>query len=551
MRAIRKGRLVISATWGMILMTGMMCRTGWADQPVDMAARHAAFSQGYSVSNKPVEALAEIEEALSVSPDNKDYLLARAQLANWLGRYQLAGDSYERLLSLTPAGSEYGLMLARARTWQGNLDKAVSAYRDYVKQHPDHHEALLEYARVEGWRGNTSDALRLLDRYEQHFPSQPKPDKDRARLLAWAGKVHDATKINDELLVKQPGDYELNVTRTVALDRGGNKAEAVKSLDTLRALRPDSGEVKYMSRFVESALRPDLTLSGRYYQDGDDLVITKEAISGGYSFSPSLRLGGAGEMQQLSAKAGSGLEREDGRERIDYQKVGIDAAFQFMPSLWANAAVGVAKVEDESAVLAYDLLLGIRPADSVKLMIEQERDSLLISPRSASLGIRRDTSQVTAEWTPGLDYTVVGYGRYDDLSDGNKRWEAALMPRRSVLRTQRFNLDLGLKGQMFGFDQDLNSGYYDPSFYELYALTAFSYLKITPESGLSLMGSAGYYKDDSMNRFDFGWSADGELILGAYSDWCTKLGGHYMQNFREVNGAYHAMAVDLALVRRF
>lgn len=515
------------------------------------AASHARLSQQYAVANQPIKALDEIELALRGTPDNTDYLKARAQLANWLGRYRMAGDSYERLLALTPPGSSYGLMLARSRTWQGDLDGAARAYRDYVAAHSNAPEALLEYARVQGWRGNYAQALALLNQYEQLFPKLPKPDSDRSRFLAWSNKPRAAAQINDELLVKRPDDYELNVTRTVALDMGNRKKEAVKSLDKLAALRPDSAEVVEIKRYVNTPLRPDVSLYGRYYNDGDSISIYEESLRGGYQVSPGTRVGALVDFSQLSADIGSGLENRDGTRNVDYRKALLQLQHSLLPSLWVNAAAGAAEVDEGGSRFVYDVLVGARPWDSLTVSLEQSRDSLLISPRSASLGIRRDTSQMQAEWTPGLDYTVDGSVRYDKYSDSNERWEAVFGPRRSVIRSNLMNLDLGLRGTVFGFSDDLNSGYYDPSLYQQYALTALSYWKISAESGLSVIGAAGYFKDNTMNTFDFGWSADSDLIIGAHRDWMTKLGAHYIENFRESGGAYHAVAADVSLTRRF
>ncbi len=515
------------------------------------AGVHARLSQQYSMTNQPVKALAEIEEAVRLAPDNPDYLKARAQIANWLGRYRIAGESYERLLALTPKGSSYGLMLARSRTWQGDLDGAARAYRDYVQTHGEDSGALLEFARVEGWRGNLAAGIKLLDLYEQRFPALPKADNDRARLLAWANKPRTASRINDELLVKQPDDYELNATRTIALDKANDKREAVKSLKTLKALRPDSAEVGEIARYVNTPLRPDLTVYGRYYEDADSQTMWEESARAGYSLSPATRVGVMGDWWQLSADPGSGLENRDGSSRAEYQKGMVSIAHAFRPSLWVDASAGVAGVGGSDSRFVYDLLVGGRLGEDLKVSLEQERDNLLISARSASLGITRDTSRVQVEWTPGLDTTVAGLFRYDDYSDGNERWEAVLGPRRSVVRSQLLDLDLGVRGMVFGYNKDLNSGYYDPSLYEQYALTAFSYWKFTQDSGLSLIGAAGYCRDDSMNHYDFGWSGDAELILGANRRWSAKAGGHYMENFRSEGGSYHALAVDLSITRRF
>lgn len=519
-------------------------------KPAD-AALHARLSKLYATANKPVPAFREIDEAARLDPQQPEYWKARANLANWLGRYRDAGDSYERLIALTLQGAAYGLMLAKARTWQGDLDGGARAYRSYLKTNPENADALLEYARVESWRGDYGAALGALDQYEKQFPSTPKPDADRARTLAWADRPRAAESLNEPLLAKKPGDYELQTTRTVALAKGNRTAEALESLDKLVALRPDSEEVVELKRFIEAPLKSDATLYGRYYRDEDNLRIWQESLAGTWSVNPETRIGAHVEFWQLSADLGSGLENVDGSESADYTKAALDLRRILRPSLELSASAGYASVDEADGYVVYDLTLGARPGDEFRAAVRQQHDYLLVSPRTASLGIRRDTSIVSADWTPGMNVIVAGVGQYDRYTDGNERWGALLGPRVVTLRTDVWDLDVGVRAQLFGFSQDLDSGYYDPELYQQYALTLFNYLKMTPDSGLSLIAAAGYFRDDSMTQFDFGWSADAELMLGLRRGWTGRLSGHVVQNLRESGGAFNAVAASATLVRRF
>lgn len=114
------------------------------------------------------------------------------------------------------------------------------------------------------------------------------------------------------------------------------------------------------------------------------------------------------------------------------------------------------------------------------------------------------------------------------------------------------NLDLGLSASGFGYTKDLANGYYDPENYERYSLIGLGYLKLSPDSGLSLSGSAGYFRDDSMDNFEFGWSADGALTVAAYADWTFRAAASVFENLRESGlTPFRAYAASASLTRRF
>ncbi len=516
------------------------------------SALFARLSQALSIANEPVQALQAVEEALDLAPANMDYLRARAELANWIGRPGIAADSYRRMLDLRPGDAPLLLLLARARTWSGDLDRASDDYARYVDQNPDDSGPLMEYARVESWRGDFGHAIELLDRYGEKFGDLKQVWKEKARVLASADRPRAAMQANDPLLAMDPQDFELQFTRSVALHFGNRPYDAVESVKELERGRPDSAENESIRRFIEAPLRPDVKAYFRFYEDRDDLQVMHWELSADVPVHKQTRVRAGIELDELYAELGSGLENIRGIRSARHSKEWIGLQHYFTPSLWGDANIGYADVPDKGGLFAYALQVGARPVDSLRLNAAVDRDFVTVSPRSVSLGVERQTVQGEVQWQPDFLYTVIGSGRYDDYNDGNERWGLVVAPRRSVLRNSNLNIDLGVRGNWFGFSENLDSGYYDPASYQQYVGTAFMYWKLTPESGVNLIMAAGAFKDNSMKSFDFGWSADVDVAVGAYSDWMLKVSGHVIDNFKQyASEAFGAVAASISITRRF
>jgi hypothetical protein len=142
--------------------------------------------------------------------------------------------------------------------------------------------------------------------------------------------------------------------------------------------------------------------------------------------------------------------------------------------------------------------------------------------------------------------------RYDDYTDGNERWWGVFAPRAAVLRSEWLNLDLGARYLTFEFDQNLDNGYYDPAWYTQYAGTVFAYVKLGAQTGVSIIGAAGSYRDADFRDWEFGWSLDSEATLGAFADWMLKLRYSIMENLRTTGiDTYQAQAFGVSATRRF
>jgi hypothetical protein len=347
-----------------------------------------------------------------------------------------------------------------------------------------------------------------------------------------------------------PENFDLRYTRVLALHGDNRPRKALEALADLEKARPDAREARNLGLVVRTPLRSRIELTGHYYNDSDEISSYRGALEGTLFLSPETAVEIGGFREEMSADKGSGLERSDGGEDIGHGAYWLGASHRLSPWLSLGARLGRGVIEDGDDFWTYRLRADLRPVDSVDLILERERHLYTLSPRAVAEEVRRTANRARTLWRPGLRYTVDLTAGYETFSDGNRRWEAILGPRRQVLRTGPFNLDLGVATWWFGFDKDLDHGYYDPGTYQRHALTAFGYWKIGENHGLGLSAGLGIQKDEEMSGYRFGEDVALEGIFGIFSDWMLKTSLSYADRDQE-RGSFDGFSAQLKLTRRF
>jgi len=511
---------------------------------------HFRLTQEYSILKDPNNAFVEIEKAVELDPNNIDYLKSRAQIANWVGKSEIAADSYKRVLALSP-DDETLLNLARTEAWIGELDESVKNYKKYYTKHPEDREALLGYVEAEGWRGNFPSALSLLEKYRRDFGETTDYLKVKARILASAERPTAAMKLIPLLLEKSPDDYEVLFSQAIALHYAHRPREALNNVRILEKLRPFSRETDGIRRFVTTPVRSNVELGFNFYADSDHLDIYTSELRGTYFLSPETFLEAGVINDYLTAEKGRGLEQLNGDEDALHTRAWIGMGHRFSQKVAIGAQLGGASAEGKVRFPTYNVSADFQVSDELKVRLEKDYGYYVVSPRTVSIGIRRDANTLQLTWNPDLNYTIDTNFSYDTFSDDNTLWEILLGPRRAVLRSEKLNLDIGVNAWWFGFDEDFNNGYYSPELYQRYMVSGFSYWKINDDNGVSFILSLGIQKDDTMDHFRFGADASVEGTFGLYRDWMFKIKGAATNNMRQATGAFRALTIGAALTRRF
>lgn len=507
-------------------------------------------ARAYAAAGAREPALDAIRRALELDPDNVEALRAGAHLASWNSDYDLARECYRRLLALLGDDQAAALGLARVESWSGRATDAVRAYQDYVAAYPDDATARLEYARAESWRGNAPAAMAILDTYKSDFGESTDYLLDRARVLTAGERPRAALAILEPMARTEPESAAVQGLYPLALSGGGRPGEALASLDRLRQTAPDHAELRTVERVVETPMRSVLVPELDFYRDADSVERVAVKVGGEVQLAPRSRLFLDLVSDELRADRGSGLEARGGATiRTSALWAGIDAR----PASWLelDARLGEVEIDGGGDLLAYRLGAAFDLGDSLRLRLERRRGYHAVSPRALDLGIDRTTQEAALRWRPDLRHVIETSVAYATFSDGNRLWEAVVAPRRSVLRRERFNLDLGLRAWWFAFDRDLGNGYYDPGSYQRYTVTSFGYWKLSDNDGVGFVGGFGVFRDDTMDEFRFGGDLNVEFTLGLYRDWILRIRGGYTENSRLATGAFSAYGGALSLGRRF
>jgi opacity protein-like surface antigen len=257
------------------------------------------------------------------------------------------------------------------------------------------------------------------------------------------------------------------------------------------------------------------------------------------------------EYDTLLAKKTSPYININGSRNSTVTRGGIGASHRFNENVEGEILVGYAESEKESTTFGR-ANVRVDVNDKTTLFLEGSHGFYMISPKSSSLGVERTHSGALVEYRPNLSVTVLAQAEYDLFSSSNKRWSALIAPRVAVERNEKWSMDLGVRLWNFGFDKNLNEGYYNPDLFESYMATVYVNYRFNSDNELFVMGGAGIVKDDTMSSYKFGTNIDLVGTVGIYQDWKFQLKAGYMNNQNEsVGGFYDAYYTGLSIVRRF
>ncbi len=512
------------------------------------ATIHVRQSEIHAEAGRAEAALEAIEMAAALEPRSADILRRRATLATWAGKYGRAQESYRRLLDLNPGDVDAALGLARVNAWAGDTDAAVAMYRKYLAIRGTDADAWIELARAEAWRGNYAASWSALDEYLVRFGESLAYARERAAVLARGGRPRAALPIIDRLLVGAPADFGLNVSRTIALAARHRRTEALAASATVERLGPEQPETRDAQALVRTSVASTGEPRASFYSDSDGLQVRRIDPRVSVAVANGLRVDAGYERADLRARPGSGLEQIGGATRARHELTWL--GFSQRVGLFSiRAAAGYETASRQNRV-GY-LVAAAFVSDHLQLSASRESAFFVVSPRTVGLGITRVTHGVRLEWSPSFRDVVEIEGTYDELSDGNRRWHALVAPRRSMLRTQRLNFDLGVQLRQFGTTQDFDNGYYDPSLYESYAVVIYPYWKVSESTGLGGFAAVGVQRADRSGAFAPGANAAVEATFGIYRGWMLKLNGRATLNERLQSGAFRGFGGQAVLVRRF
>jgi hypothetical protein len=391
--------------------------------------------------------------------------------------------------------------------------------------------------------------VEALDVYRDRAGETPDYVAQLAAVLATGGRPGKAEVLVTSLLAHSPRDYELNLTHALALGRQQRARAAFESLDTVRQLSPDGPQTRTTERVLQTLLGSTAEAPFTSYADSDALRVNQIAPRAVVALNSGTRFSAGYDRSRLEARPGSGLDAFDGHTTASYEHIWAGAA-QRLGGMTLNGQVGYA-TGNEHVSTTYGIGIDARLADSVRVALSRASKPFVVSPRTVDLALIAISNDARVDWTPTLRDQLAVEASFQDLSDGNRRWEVTASPAHAIARRARFNLDLGATAYLLETTLDLDHGYYDPRRYEYYAAAVYPYLKLRENVGLAMTITAGVQRDDITPSFHFGGNVSSEATFGIYRPWLLKVNGSATLNGRLDSGAFRAFGVAAALVRRF
>ncbi len=516
----------------------------------DDAQLHMRLSQTYSMAGRPEQALAACSAAIALDGSRLDWWRAQAQLAAWAGDWALARASNEHLLDKNPANLDPLLQLARIKSWQGELDDAVDDFGTYLEAYPEAQAAIMDFVKAETWRGNYPAALALLERYAELAGKDDTYHQYKARVLAWAEKPEQALEQLKAVKDSDADGFQESFTRTLAVRKMRRPEETMRQLALVESMQAGLEEVIDLGRSTRLPYRSRTSLGYSYYEDSDGIKIGDLKLRGQYQLNLKTHIDLVLRHADYTGKAGSGLEPISGGNSIEESNLSIGLSHLLSPAWEIGGRFGLEQIDRQDDFATYEGFLDWRPHSDFNLRFTLEKELLGISPRSVSLGIKRNTKKLRVLWRPGIRYTVDLAASLDDLSDDNTRNSILLGIRRNTVRGEHLNLDLGVLGWWLSYDKNLNNGYYDPSDYRLFMLTANFYHKIDDDNGIALGLAGGIQRDETFEDYQFAGDASIEGIFGVFQDWLLRVRLAYTER-QQQSGAFDAFSASAFLEHRF
>ncbi|MDP3558944.1 MAG: tetratricopeptide repeat protein [Legionellaceae bacterium] len=285
----------------------------------DDPALYKTLSEIYAESNQPREALVAINEAVKLKPNEVDYLIARAKIANWNKNLEITLDSYQRLYVLRQSTN------------------SVSNELDLLGKIGDLHYQLHQYP----------EAITAYQKAIHLNPQNPVLYQNLSKVYASANKPENAIASIEGALRLDPNNVEYLKSKDV-LEKWLNNTKSLspeKSLHTEKPLSPfdhlifQANEAAINHRYVEAA---NATKKAILLKPNDSILYKKLSEIYATAKQPQLALAAINKAISLNPTS------------IDY---------------WRSKATLAAWAGDQTQTqLSYEKILKLKPLDQDALL---------------------------------------------------------------------------------------------------------------------------------------------------------------------------------------
>lgn len=348
----------------------------------------------------------------------------------------------------------------------GDIDRARALYAERLAADSSDAEALHRLTLIHGWNGDYDRSLALVDRLLEVAPSRDARLL-RARVLSWTGRYGEARTIYETALADDPDHVEALIGLGRVLRWEGRYDEAARHLRRALEIDPERADAREELQRIDRALGPTVAPRLAYERDSDGNDIF--TVSGYAAWRPAA----GAELRVDAYRRGAALDVVAPEVRWT-TGVTLTGSLRVGPGWRLYGSVGGALPDAAGVdpVGAYALAVVTPGGEAVQAALRLGREpvdysAVLIANRTVRDRLSLELSAQPGAWAVDGDASVAWY---QTLTTGarSRRLAAEARATRPVLSW----LELGGRLQVFGFDRDVDQGYFDPQLYALLAAPA-------------------------------------------------------------------------------
>ncbi|HSJ13189.1 MAG TPA: tetratricopeptide repeat protein [Longimicrobiales bacterium] len=403
-----------------------------------------AWSRNYE------RALADVDELIRSDSTSLEAWTARARFLSWAGRYDESLRAWDRVERLAPGDTGVTHARARVLSWAGRLGAAEEAYWTSLAANPGDVEAMRGLARVTSWRGDLATGEQLWRRAVAADPASAEARIGLSQVLRWRG---------------QPAASLEEAREAVRLD-------------------PENRDAQLQLAWAEAAFAPRIAPAFSAAFDSDDNRLLTSSLAVTLFPAHRVALTASGYLRRAQdGRAGGGAV--DSRALTLAARTDIGAGW----TVGASGGVKDRDVPGAEADFTFGGSLASAPWRPVSGAVAYTRGVFDATARLIEQGVTTDEVALTV---------AAQLARAVRLEAG-----AGFMRFTGVERNERVLARLGLdvragswlrvrpRALGFGFEHDLDEGYFDPDRY--------------------LLGEVGV----GVDRYRGAWALSGEVAPGA------------------------------------
>jgi tetratricopeptide (TPR) repeat protein len=418
----------------------------------------------------PAGAARALDPLLAEDPAFLPALQARAQFESWAGAYDEALATYGRIQQITPEDRTIGLSQARVLSWASRFDAAAAAYVAILREHPNDTEALVGLGTVLAWASRLEGAESVYRRVLELEPDNAEARRGLARAAGWGGHLVVAERRWRDALARNPNDAAAWVGLSQTLRWEGRDAASLAAARRALAITPTDRDAREAVRWARMGVAPRTSASyvDEWDTDGNGIRTT--------SASAAVRPGASVEVRADLYHRLSEYEPDVGTRQERTADGGALTLWTLLEPGWAfsgTLGTSVSDAEDADPIPTYRASVSSPGYYPVTASVSYAHYALDATAVLINRQVYLDEWSASAGWTPAQGWSV-GAGGGTALFTGrvsgeeNRRVNGVLTVARRVSRP----ITLGMGVRFFGFDRDLNEGYFDPDFYGLAEVTA-------------------------------------------------------------------------------